>query len=173
MRIKIGNSIAYKDPEISTLYGIGVVMSVTDAEYTILWAQRGSKKYKRSILDEKLADIFQPEDRESDLPKERHLLLGSSKEGISFNENYDRAKVKLLCEELEKSETRNAKLVAKGLNGQLFTKKLALRTATKAVLLQLARLCRSQASAADTARQISHELFFGYVLQESDFEKPE
>jgi hypothetical protein len=173
MRIKIGNSIAYKDPEVATLYGIGVVMSVTDTEYTILWAQRGSKKYKRSILDEKLADIFQREERESDLPKERQLHLNSSKDGISFNENYDRIKVKILCEELEKSSTRNAKQVAKGLNGQLFTKKLALRTATKAVLLQLARLCRAHTGDSDTARQISQELFFGYILQETDFDKAE
>jgi hypothetical protein len=142
-------------------------------EYTILWAQRGSKKYKRSILDEKLADIFQREERESDLPKERQLQLRSSKDGVSFNENYDRAKVKLLCEDLEKSENRNAKTVAKGLNGQLFTKKLTLRTATKTVLLQLARLCRAHNGSADAARQISQELFFGYILQESDFDKPE
>ncbi len=173
MKIKIGHSIAYKDPEIALLYGVGIVTSVTDVEYTILWAQRGPKKYKRSILDEKLADIFQREERDLGLPKERHLQLGSSKDGVSFNENYDRAKVKLLCEELERSQTRNAKVIAKGLNEQLFTKKLALRTTTKAVLLHLARLCRTHSSVSDTARQISQELFFGYILQESDFDQPE
>jgi hypothetical protein len=173
MKIKIGNSIAYKDPEVATLYGIGVVMSVTDAEYTILWAHRGSKKYKRSILDEKLGEVFQREERESDLPKERHLQLKASKEVIAFNENYDRAKVKALCEALETSQSRNAKLVAKGLVGQLFTKRLTLRSATKTVLLQLARLCRTSNSDTAAAREISQELFFGYILQESDFDKPE
>ncbi|MEW6131346.1 MAG: hypothetical protein AB1757_30235 [Acidobacteriota bacterium] len=172
--MKIGNSIVYKDPVMSGIYGIGVVMSVTDAEYTILWAQRGSKKYKRSILDEKLDDIFQREDREQTLPQERLLQLGASKDGVSFNENYDRDKVQLLCEELIKSEALIAKKVAKGLNSQLFTKKLTLRTATKTVLLQLAQLCRShKLSLSDTARQISQELFFGYILQESDFDEPE
>jgi len=58
--------------------------------------------------------------------------------------------------------------VADGLKAELFTKKLALRGAAKAVLLQLAELC-SPPVVCDEARNISRELFFGYVLQKSDF----
>lgn len=174
MRIKTGNSIAYKDPVMSGIYGVGVVMSVSDAEYIILWAQRGSKKYKRSILDQKLDDIFQRADKEQTLPQERLLKLGDSKDSVSFNENYDRDKVQLLCEQLISSEALMAQKVAKGLSSQLFTKKLTVRSSTKSVLLQLAQLCRShKTSLSEAARQISQELFFGYVLQESDFDGPE
>jgi len=35
--------------------------------------------------------------------------------------------------------------------------------------LQLAELCSAQGSATDEAQNISRELFFGYVLQKSDF----
>jgi hypothetical protein len=174
MKIKKGSTVSYKDPEISKLYGVGVVTEVTDAEYTILWAQRGSKKYKRSILDQKLADIFQPYESDKELPKERQLHLGATTAGIPFNEHYDRAKVTLLCEELSLSESQDAKAVAEGLKKQLFTKNLALRATTKVTLLRLAELCGTKTvKASEPARQISEELFFGYVLQESDFAKPE
>lgn len=171
MKIKTGNALAYKDPELSVLYGVGVVMAVTDSEYTILWARRGSRRYRRSILDQKLSDVFQREDSGADSPKERHLQLGASKDGIPFNENFDRIKVKLLCESLQESRAQSARSVADGLAGEMFTNKLALRAATKAVLLQLAELCSNQKAvdASNAARQISKELFFGYVIQKTDF----
>jgi hypothetical protein len=62
--------------------------------------------------------------------------------------------------------------VADGLTAQLFTKKLVLGDATKAVLCQLAVLCDTGKSlTGDEARNISRELFFGYVLQKSDFQE--
>ncbi len=51
----------------------------------------------------------------------------------------------------------------------MFTKKLALRGAAKNILMQLAELCSVRGSASDEAQNISKELFFGYVLQKSDF----
>jgi hypothetical protein len=41
--------------------------------------------------------------------------------------------------------------------------------AAKNVLLQLAELCNPRSAASDEAQNISKELFFGYVLQKSDF----
>ena len=173
MKIKTGDAIAYKDPHAATLYGVGVVTSVTDEEYTVLWAQRGSKRYKRSILDEKVTDVFRRETARGDRPRERHLQLGASKDGISFNENYNRAKVELLCQTLRKSRAKSAKNVADGLTGEMFTRKLVLRATARTVLWQLAELCDTQTldEVADAARQISHELFFGYVIQKSDFKQ--
>jgi hypothetical protein len=169
MKMKMGDVLAYKDSQISMRYGTGVVNSITSDEYIILWSGRGLTRYKRSILDEKLEQIFQRVDKQASLPKERHLQLGASKAGVAFNENYDRAKVELLCEKLKLSGARKAKDVADGLSAELFTKKLTLRGAAKSVLLQLAELCHARGSACDEARGISRELFFGYVLQKSDF----
>jgi hypothetical protein len=88
---------------------------------------------------------------------------------VPFNENYDRAKVALLCEQLKTSGERNAKVIAEGLAAELLTKKLALRGAAKNVLLQLAELCSARSSVSSDAQNISKELFFGYVLRKSDF----
>lgn len=169
MKMKTGDVLVYKDSETSGRYGTGVVISITIDEYSILWSGRGLTKYRRAILDEKLEQIFQREAKETGLPKERHLHLGPSKTGVAFNENYDRAKVELLCEQLKTSGARKAKDVADGLVVELFTKKLALRGAAKNVLLQLAELCSARSSACDEAQNISRELFFGYVLRKSDF----
>ena len=80
----------------------------------------------------------------------------------------------MLCEKLKSSGTHRAKEVADGLAAELFTKKLVLRGAAKAVLCQLAELCDTRSSTfGDDARNISKELFFGYVLQKSDFHDPE
>lgn len=169
MKIKMGDVLVYKDAQLSVRYGTGVVSSITTDEYTILWSGRGSTRYKRSILEDKLERIFQRVDKQAGLPKERHLHLGTSKTGVAFNENYDRAKVEELCEKLKVSGARKAKDVAEGLSAELFTKKLALRGAAKAVLLELAELCTARGTACDEAKSISKELFFGYVLQKSDF----
>lgn len=169
MKMKTGDVLAYKDSQLSMRYGTGVVNTITSDEYIILWSGRGLTRYKRSILDEKLEQVFQRVDKQSSLPKERHLQLGSTKAAVPFNENYDRAKVELLCEKLKTSGARKAKDVAEGLAAELFTKKLTLRGAAKSVLLQLAELCNARNSAADEACGISKELFFGYVLQKSDF----
>ena len=169
MKIKMGDVLAYKDSESSVRYGTGVVTSVTTDEYLILWSGRGLTKYRRSILDEKLEQIFLRADKQTGLPKERHLHLGASKAGVAFNENYDRAKVELLCDRLKTSGARKASEVAEGLAAELFTKKLALRGAAKNVLLQLAELCSARSSASEGAQNISKELFFGYVLRKSDF----
>jgi hypothetical protein len=171
MRIKVGNNIEYKNPKVSILYGVGVVASITDKEYTILWALRGPTKYRRSILDQRLADVFRQEEDREDLPRERLIRLGAAKAAISFNENYDRAKVSSLCEALKGSRSQKAKNVADGLTGVAFTNKVALRPATKAVLRQLAMLCgdKNSDAVAEAARNISRELFFGYVIQNSDF----
>ena len=171
MKMKMGDVLAYKDSQISMRYGTGVVNSITSDEYIILWSGRGLTRYKRSILDEKLDQVFQWVDKKASLPKERHLQLGASKAGVPFNENYDRAKVELLCEKLKTSGARKAKDVAEGLAAELFTKKLTLRGAAKSVLLQLAELCNARSAAADEACGISKELFFGYVLQKSDFKE--
>jgi hypothetical protein len=174
MQMKIDDVLIYKDSQNSTRYGTGTVTSITPHEYTILWSGRGSTKYKRSILDGKLEQIFQRVDKRSSLPKERHLQLGASKVKVAFNENYDRAKLSLLCEKLKLCGTSKGEDVANGLAVELLTKKFALRGAAKAVLCQLAELCNSSDSAAcDEAQNISRELFFGYVLQKSDFQEIE
>jgi len=169
MKMKMGDVLAYKDSNVSVRYGTGVVTAITNEEYEILWSGRGLTKYRRSILDDKLDEVFQRVDKQGTLPKKRHLHLGTSKTGVPFNENYDRAKVELLCEQLKASGASKAKEVADGLAAELFTKKLALRCAAKNVLLQLAELCSTRTTASREARDISRELFFGYVLQKSDF----
>src|SRR5690348_11932496 len=170
MKMKTGDVLVYRDSETSVRYGTGIVMSVTTDEYSILWSMRGLTKYKRSILDRKLEEIFQPGEKEADIPKQRHLRLGSSKLGVPFNESYDRVKVELLCKRLKTSGTRKAIDVAEGLTAELFTKKLALRGAAKNVLLQLAELSIPHGSGGYVeAQNLSKELFFGYVLQKSDF----
>ena len=172
MKIKTDDVLVYKDSQMATRYGTGVVTTVTPTEYTILWSGRGLTRYKREILDGKLEQIFQPVDNRAGLPKKRQLQLGQVKVSVTFNENYDRAKLALLCEKLKLSEARRAKEVAEGLTAQLFTKKLALGGAAKAVFCQLAELCDTdKSSACDEARNISRELFFGYVLQKSDFQE--
>jgi hypothetical protein len=169
MKMKMGDVLVYKDSENSARYGTGVIMSITNEEYSILWSGRGLTKYRRAILDDKLEQIFQRGEKQTGLPKERHLHLGASKIGVAFNENYDRTKVEALCEQLKTSGARKAKDVADGLAAELFTKKLALRGAAKNVLLQLAELCGARSGASDEAQNISRELFFGYVLRKSDF----
>lgn len=172
--MKIDDVLTYKDSQNSQRYGTGVVTSVTREEYTILWSGRGLTKYRRSFIDGKVAQIFQLVDDPQGLPKERRLKLGSLPGGISFNENYDRAKINTLCEKLKLSGAAKAKEVADGLSVELFTKKFALRGQSKAVLCKLAELCDSRsAPTCDEARHISKELFFGYVLQESDFQQLE
>jgi hypothetical protein len=171
MRIKVGNNIAYKNPRVAILYGVGIVESITDKEYTILWALRGPKKYRRSILDQRLDDVFRQGESGEDLPRERLVKLGAAKTAISLNENYDRAKVSSLCKALKKSKAQRAKNVADGLTGEMFTNRVTLRPATKEVLRQLALLCGSKDpdGVSEAARKISQELFFGYVIQNSDF----
>ena len=173
MKMKMDDVLIYKDSQITNRYGTGIVTSVTTDEYTILWSGRGLTKYKRSILDKNLDHIFQLADKGACLPKERHLQLGASKVRVAFNENYDRPRLALLCEKLKMSKARKAKDVADGLTAELFTKKLVLRGAAKAVLCQLAELCdTSDSTRCDEARNISRELFFGYVLQKSDCHQP-
>jgi hypothetical protein len=170
MKVQIDDVLVYNDSRVASQYGTGVVASITPDEYAILWSGRGLIKYRRSILDGKLGDIFQRVERRASIPKQRHLLLGASKVKVAFNENYDRAKIELLCEKLRASNARGAKDVADGLAAELFTKKLALREAAKAVLLRLAELCSAHNGAAyDDACSISREIFFGYVIQKSDF----
>jgi len=171
MKIRTGNTLAYKDPQTSIRYGVGVVMSVTDSEYTILWSLRGTRRYRRSILDHRLDDIFQRERDRDDLPKEKMLQLGAPKSPVSFNENYDRERVKSLCENLKKTRAESAKKVADALVAEMLSDKVAMRAATKTALRQLAELCNSQkpGDTSDLARQISRELFFGYILQDTDF----
>lgn len=174
MKMKMGDVLNYRDSQVSILYGNGIVTAITHDEYTILWSGRGLTKYKRSILDKKLELIFQLADKGASLPKERHLQLGASKVRVAFNENYDRPRLALLCEKLKMSKARKAKDLAEGLTAELFTKKLVLRGAAKAMLCQLAELCdTSDSTRCDEARNISRELFFGYVLQKSDFHQPE
>jgi hypothetical protein len=170
MKMKMGDVVNYKDSQISILYGNGVVTSITSDEYTILWSGRGLTRYKRSILDAKAEQIFQQVDKSVGLPKERRLNLGAPKTRVAFNENFDRARVELLCGRMKLSGVHKAKDLADGLTSQLFKKKFALRGGAKTVLLQLAELCVARKSAAcEEARSISRELFFGYVLQKSDF----
>lgn len=172
MKMKTDDVLVYKDSTLAMRYGTGVVTSITPSEYTILWSGRGLTKYKRSILDGRIEQTFQQVDNREGFPKERHLQLGDAKVRVAFNENYDRARLALLCEKLKLSETSKAKDVADGLTAQLFTKKLVLRGGAKAVLCQLAELCDTGSSApCDEARNISRELFFGYVLQKTDFQE--
>ncbi|HEY7914505.1 MAG TPA: hypothetical protein VIG62_21515 [Blastocatellia bacterium] len=175
MAIKMDDVLIYKDSKNHTGYGTGVVTSITSDEYTILWSGHGSTRYKRSILDGKLEQVFQRVDKTAGLPKERHLQLGASKSktGVPFNENYDREKLALLCDKLRSSGGRKAIDVADGLRAELFTKKLVLRGAAKTILCQLAELCDARSSYSDEAREISKELFFGYVLSKSDFHERE
>ena len=172
MKMKMGDVLNYKDSQVSILYGNGVVTAVTPDEYTILWSGRGLTRYKRSILDGKLEQIFRQVDKAAGHPKERRLNLGAPKNRVAFNENFDRARVELLCGRLRLSGAGKAKDLADGLTTELFTKRVSLREATKAVLLELAELCGARKSAAyEEACSISRELFFGYVLQKSDFDK--
>jgi hypothetical protein len=169
MKMKMGDVLLYKDSEASVRYGTGVITAITNEEYAILWSGRGLTKYRRAILDDKLEQIFQRGEKQTGLPKERHLNLGASKAGVAFNENYDRERIEVLCDQLKTSGARKAKDVAEGLMVELFTKKLALRGAAKKILLQLAELCSPRSGASDEAQNISRELFFGYVLRKSDF----
>jgi len=172
--MKMDDILIYKDSEDSIRYGTGVVTSVTHTEYAILWSGRGLTRYKRSILDGKLEQIFQLAEKRGGLPKERHLLLGPAKVRVAFNENYDREKLALLCEKLKLSGAHKGEDVAAGLAAELFTKKFVLRSAAKIVLSQLADLCDTGSSpVCNEAQDISRELFFGYVLRKSDFLEPE
>ncbi|HYP29935.1 MAG TPA: hypothetical protein VE262_24710 [Blastocatellia bacterium] len=173
MKIKVGDALVYNDTQVAMRYGTGVVTSITPEECVILWSARGLTRYRRAILDEKMGDIFQRVDKRADTPKERHLHLGASKAGISFNENYDRAKLEQMCGSLKETGARKAKDVAEGLMEKLFTRKLALRGGARTVLMNLAELCNARGSASEEARNISRELFFGYVIQKSDFKELE
>ena len=123
MKMKTDDVLVYKDSQYSIRYGTGVVTAVTPDEYTILWSGRGLTKYKRSILDGKLEQIFQQVDKRAGLPKERHLQLRASKNGVPFNENYDRAKLALLCEKLKLSGARKAKDVLQPCFAAIFAAK--------------------------------------------------
>src|SRR5260370_25307452 len=169
MKSAIGNSITYKDPEAAVHHVIGVVKSITELEYTILWSRRGSKRYRRSVLDQRLDVVFQWEDKQASAHKEGYLRLGAVKAGISFNEAYDRAKVQSLCEAIQSSGTPGATDLVKGLTKEMLGTSFEMRAATKAVLRGLAEFCGGQTETAQLARQISQELFFGYVIQGSDF----
>jgi hypothetical protein len=174
MAIKMDDVLIYKDSKNHIGYGTGVVTSITSDEYTILWSGHGSTRYKRSILDGKLDQVFQRVDKRAELPKVRHLQLSASKAkaGIPFNENYDREKLALLCDKLRSSGGHKAIDVADGLRTGLLTKKFVLRGAAKTTLSQLAELCDARSGSSEEARDISRELFFGYVLRESDFNEP-
>lgn len=173
MKLKTDDVLIYKDAQATLRYGKGVVTAITSDEYAILWSGRGLTRYKRAILDQKLDDVFEKAEKGSELPKAKHLHLGGSKAGIPFNENYDRAKIASMCEQMKKSGARKAGDVADTLIGELVTKKLASREAIKTVLLQLTDLCHSRNSMSGEAQNISRELFFGYVLQKSDFKEAE
>jgi hypothetical protein len=172
MKIKMNDVLTFKDSQNSARYGTGVVNSVTPEDYTILWSGRGLTKYRRSIIDGKLAELFQLVDIQADLPKERHLKL-ATKVSVSFNENYDREKVAALCAKLKLSGAYNAKDVADAVVTKLLKKKFTMREQTRLMLCQLAQLCDNQSAASDDAQHISKELFFGYVLRESDFKEIE
>lgn len=171
--MKINDVLIYRDSQDSKRYGTGVVMSVTTAEYTILWSGRGLARYKRSILDKKLEQVFEHIDKEAGLPKERQLRLNSSKVGVAFNENFDRAKVELLCEKLKLSGDLKSKDIAEAVAAEFLARKLPLRGKAKSVLLQMAELCGARSTAYNAVRSISRELFFGYVLQKADFHEAE
>src|SRR5262249_19597001 len=107
------------------------------------------------------------------LPREKRLRLGTSTRAVSFNENYDQDKVQLLCDTLKTSQARSARHVVEGLADMLVTNRVAQGNAAKSALRHLAVLCSREkpTDATDAARQISQELFFGYVIQESDFDQ--
>ena len=172
MKIEVGRTIMHNDTDAAGKYGTGIVTSVTDVEYTILWARRGPTKYRRSILDQKLSEVFRQEDNQPEgTPKERHIHLGSSKQFVVLNENYDRTRVASLCAMLEESAVSGAKEVAEGLTAEFTARKFTLRPASRKALRGLADLCASVSSGAgaEEARQISKELFFGHVIQKADF----
>lgn len=174
MKVKTDDVLTYKDSQDSKRYGTGIVTSVTREEYTILWSGRGLTKYKRSILDGRLEQVFQLVGDGAGLPKERRLRLGPGKVNVSFNENYDRAKIATLCEQLKRSGAQRAGAVADGLEAELLTRKFTLRGPAKAVFNQLAELCDARnLPTCEEARHISQELFFGYVLKGSDFQELE
>ena len=131
MKLKTDDVLIYKNTQLSSRYGTGVVTLITADEYAILWSGRGLTRYKRAILDRKLDEVFQRAEKDTGLPKERHLHLGAAKTGIPFNENYDRAKIALLCEGLKNSGSRKVKDVADLLAAELITKKLTARGAAK------------------------------------------
>lgn len=110
MKMKMDDVLIYKDSQDSIRYGTGVVTSITPDEYTVLWSGRGLTKYKRSILDGKLEQVFQLVEKRAGLPKERHLQLGASKVKVAFNDNYDRTKLVSLCEKLKLSGSSKAKM---------------------------------------------------------------
>ena len=169
MKIKIDDVLTYKDSQDSKRYGTGVVMSVDTDEYSILWSGRGLARYKRSILDERLEQVFEQVDKRAGLPKERYLRLGPSNVKVAFNVNFDREKVKSLCDKLKLSEAHKSKDTADGVAAEFLARKLPLRGTAKTVLLQLAELCGTRGSDHNAACGISKELFFGYVLQKADF----
>src|SRR5687767_13317939 len=111
MKMKMGDVLVHKDSGIDTRYGTGVVVSISNDEYGILWSGRGLTRYRRAILDEKLETVFDRVER-AVLPKERHIKLGASKAGVPFNENYDRERMALLCESLKNSGSSKATDVA-------------------------------------------------------------
>ena len=86
MTMKTDDILVYKDPQMATRYGTGVVTSVTSDEYIILWSRRGLTKYKRAILDRRLEQTLQRVDDRAGLPKQRHLQLGQTKVKVAFNE---------------------------------------------------------------------------------------
>src|ERR1044071_3448740 len=108
MTMKTDDVLVYKDSQMATRYGTGVVTSVTPDEYTLLWSMSAWTKYKRAILDRRLEQTFQRMDNRTGLPKERQLQLGQTKVKVAFNENYDRAKLAVLCEKLKTSEAHKA-----------------------------------------------------------------
>ena len=167
MKIEVGKTITHNDSDAAGRYGPGIVTSVTDIEYTILWARRGPTKYRRSILDQKLAEVFKQENEAEGAPKERHIHLGASKQFVVLNENYDRARLAALCARLEEADVSGAKEVAQGLTSEFTDRKFTLRPASKKALKGLADLCASHT--AEEARQISKELFFGHVIKKADF----
>jgi hypothetical protein len=169
MKVKLGDALVYRDSQGSNRYGTGVVVSIIRDEYEILWSRRGLARYKRSIIDDRLEQIFGRVDEQSGLPKEAHLSIGASKRRLAFNENYDRVRMGVLCENLKVSGARNASNVAEGITRELLKKKLVPRGRTKTVLKGLAELC---SASCDEAQDISRELFFGYVLRTSDFGQP-
>ena len=170
MKIEVGRTITHNDSDTAARYGVGVVMSVTEAEYTILWARRGPTKYRRSIVDQKLSEVFRPEAQPDSAPKERHVHLGPSKIVVVLNENYNRERLSALCAMLEASDVSGAREVAEGLTAEFTARKFTLRPASKKVLKRLADLCAPTANGGpDEAREISKELFFGHVIQKTDF----
>src|SRR5215467_5150769 len=103
MKIEVGRTITYNDNDTAARYGTGVVVAVTDSEYTILWARRGPTKYRRSIVDQKLWETFRQEAQTENAPKERHVHLGPSKRVVVLNENYNRDRLAELCGRLKES----------------------------------------------------------------------